>query len=318
MMAEAQWVGIDVSKARLDVAVVPSERAWQVSNDALGHAELVKQLQELHPERVILEASGGFEVCVVAALVAAALPAVVVNPRQVRDFAKASGQLAKTDRLDARVLAQFGQVFKPELRPLPDATTRLLSALLIRRRQIQDMLTAERNRLLTAAVQNAPEPLRDQLGAHIEWLSKQLQQLDRELHAQLRSSPVWRAKENLLRSIKGVGPVLSATLLAQVPELGHVDRRDIAKLIGVAPLNQDSGKYTGKRMIWGGRAAVRAVLYMAALAATRSNPAIRSVYQRLVAAGKPKKVALVACMRKLLIVCNAVLRTNTPWRPETA
>jgi len=238
----------------------------------------------------------------------------VVNPRQVRDFAKASGQLAKTDRLDARVLAQFGQVFKPELRPLPDATTQLLSALLTRRRQVQDMLTAERNRLMTAAVQNAPEPLRDQLGAHIDWLSKQLQQLDRELHEQLRSSPVWREKENLLRSIKGVGPVLSATLLAQVPELGYLDRREIAKLIGVAPLNNDSGKMKGKRSIWGGRAAVRAVLYMAALAAIRSNPAIRSVYQRLLAAGKLKKVALVACMRKLLILCNAVLRTQTPWR----
>lgn len=317
-MAEANWVGIDVSKARLDVAVLPSEQAWQVSNDAQGHSELVKRLQELQPERVILEASGGFEVCAVAALVCAELPAVVVNPRQVRDFAKASGQLAKTDRLDARVLAQFGQVFKPALRPLPDATTRLLSALLTRRRQIQDMLTAERNRLLTAAVQNAPEPLCDQLGAHIEWLSKQLEQLDRDLHEQLRSSAVWREKETLLRSIKGVGPVLSATLLAQVPELGHLDRREIAKLIGVAPLNNDSGKFKGKRTIWGGRAAVRAVLYMAALAATRSNPAIRSVYQRLVAAGKPKKVALVACMRKLLIVCNAVLRTQTPWRLETA
>jgi transposase len=314
-VAETNWVGIDVSKARLDVAVLPSEQAWQVSNDASGHRELVKRLHELKPERVVLEASGGFEVCAVAALVCAGLPAVVVNPRQVRDFAKASGQLAKTDRLDARLLAQFGQVFKPELRPLPDATTQFLSALLTRRRQVQDMLTAERNRLMTAAVQNAPQPLRDQLGAHIDWLYKQLQQLDRDLHEQLRSSPVWREKENLLRSIKGVGPVLSATLLAQVPELGYLDRREIAKLIGVAPLNDDSGKHKGKRSIWGGRAAVRAVLYMAALAATRSNPAIRSVYQRLLAAGKLKKVALVACMRKLLILCNAVLRTQTPWRP---
>jgi len=313
-VAETNWVGIDVSKARLDVAVLPSGQAWQVSNDAHGHSELIKRLHELQPERVILEASGGFEVCAVAALAGAGLPAVVVNPRQVRDFARASGQLAKTDRLDARVLAQFGQVFKPELRPLPDATTQLLSALLTRRRQVQDMLTTERNRLMTAAVQNAPEPLRDQLGAHIDWLSKQLQELDRELQEQLRSSPVWREKENLLRSIKGVGPVLSATLLAQAPELGHIDRREIAKLIGVAPLNQDSGTFTGKRMIWGGRAGVRAVLYMAALAATRSNPVIRSLYQRLVAAGKPKKVALVACMRKLLTVCNAVLRTMTPWR----
>ena len=318
MTDTAQWVGIDVSKAHLDVMVLPGEQTWQFRNDATGHTSLVERLREVAPERVVLEASGGYEAMLVAALACAELPVVVVNPRQVRDFAKATGQLAKTDQLDARMLAYFGQVLKPELRALPDATTQQLSALLTRRRQLVEMLTAERNRLLTAAVQNAPQPLRDQLGTHIDWLQHQVQVLDRELDDQLRSSPIWREKENLLRGIKGVGPILSATLLAEVPELGLLDRRQIAKLVGVAPLNQDSGKHIGKRTIWGGRAAVRAVLYMAALSAKRYNPRLRDLYQRLVAAGKPRKVALVACMRKLLIICNAVLRTHQPWRIETA
>ncbi|HLZ22943.1 MAG TPA: IS110 family transposase [Ktedonobacterales bacterium] len=318
MTDTAQWVGIDVSKAHLDVMVLPGEQTWQFRNDATGHTSLVERLREVAPERVVLEASGGYEAMLVAALACAELPVVVVNPRQVRDFAKATGQLAKTDQLDARMLAYFGQVLKPELRALPDAMTQQLSALLTRRRQLVEMLTAERNRLMTAAVQNAPQPLRDQLGTHIDWLQHQVQVLDRELDDQLRSSPIWREKENLLRGIKGVGPILSATLLAEVPELGLLDRRQIAKLVGVAPLNQDSGKHIGKRTIWGGRAAVRAVLYMAALSAKRYNPRLRDLYQRLVAAGKPRKVALVACMRKLLIICNAVLRTHQPWRTETA
>lgn len=318
MSDQELWVGIDVSQAQLDVAVVPTDQLWQVRNDAAGHTRLVERLRELAPERVVLEATGGYEAVLVAALACAELPVVVVNPRQVRDFARASGQLAKTDQLDARMLAVFGQALKPELRPLPDATTQHLSALLTRRRQLVEMLTAERNRLLTAAVQDAPQPLRDQLGTHIDWLRQQVQQLDRDLDDQLRSSPIWREKENLLRGIKGVGPILSATLLAEVPELGLLDRRQIAKLIGVAPLNHDSGKHRGPRRIWGGRAAVRAVLYMAALSATRSNPVIRELYQRLLRGGKPPKVALVACMRKLLIICNAILRTHQPWRVQPA
>ena len=316
MSDQELWVGIDVSQGQLDVAVVPSEQVWPVRNDAAGHASLVDRLRELAPERVVLEATGGYEAALVAALACAELPVVVVNPRQVRDFARASGQLAKTDQLDARMLAAFGQALKPELRPLPDATTQHLSALLTRRRQLVEMLTAERNRLLTAAVQDAPQPLRDQLGTHIDWLRQQVQQLDRDLDDQLRSSPIWREKENLLRGIKGVGPILSATLLAEVPELGLLDRRQIAKLIGVAPLNHDSGKHRGQRRIWGGRAAVRAVLYMAALSATRCNPSLRQLYQRLLSTGKPRKVALVACMRKLLTICNAILRTHQPWRVQ--
>jgi transposase len=229
MTETAQWVGIDVSKAQLDVVVLPSEQSWQVRNDAAGHTGLVARLRELQPERVVLEASGGFEISVAAALACAELPVVVVNPRQVRDFAKATGQLAKTDRLDARMLAYFGQVLKPELRAVPDATTRLLSALLTRRRQLQDMLVAERNRLLSAAVQDAPVALRERLASHIDWLQQELQQLDRELDERLRSSPIWREKENLLRGIKGVGPILSATLLANVPEVGQLNRRQVAK-----------------------------------------------------------------------------------------
>ncbi len=314
MASKPSWVGIDVSKAKLDVAVQPSGSTWQVGNDPGGISALTEQLGALSPERIVLEATGGFEVVVAAALASVALPVVVVNPRQVRDFARATGQLAKTDRLDAQVLAKFAQAIQPELRPLADATTRALSALVSRRRQVQEMLTAEQNRLLAAAVQNAPEPLREQLGEHIDWLRRQLQQLDKDLDQQVRSSPLWRAQENLLRTIPGVGPILSATLLSQVPELGHLDRKAIAKLVGVAPLNRDSGTFKGKRRVWGGRAAVRAVLYMAALVATQHNAAIKAVYQRLLAAGKPKKLALVACMRKLLLICNAVLRSNSPWR----
>jgi transposase len=266
----------------------------------------------------VLEATGGYEIVVAAALASVHLPVVIVNPRQVRDFARASGQLAKTDEIDAQVLARFAEAIKPEPRALPDATTRALSALVARRRQLLEMLVAEQNRLVTAAVQNAPEPLRDQLGEHIDWLRKQLQQVDRELGEQIQSSPIWREREQLLRSIPGIGPVASATLLSQLPELAELDRKAIAKLVGVAPLNHDSGQHRGRRRVWGGRAAVRAVLYMAALVATRRNPQIRDFYQRLLARGKPKKQALVACMHKLLLLCRAVIRSQTPWHPATA
>ena len=310
----AKWVGIDVSKATLDVFVQPTAEQWPVPNRAAAIEALVERLRGLEVERIVLEASGGYETQVVAALASAGLPVLVVNPRQVRDFARAIGQLAKTDRIDAQVLARFAEAIRPELRPLPDATTRGLRALVGRHRQLQEMLTAEQNRLVSAAVQDAPEALRDQLAEHISWLRRQLADVDNELHQQLQASPVWRERERLLRSIPGIGPVTSATLLSKLPELGHLDRKAIAKLVGVAPLNRDSGTLHAPRRIWGGRAGVRAVLYMAALVATRCNPQIRSFYARLRAAGKPAKIALVACMHKLLVVCNSVLRSGTPWR----
>jgi len=311
------WVGIDVSKATLDVCVQPTGAQWQAPNTSAGRDALVEQLASVAAERIVLEASGGYEALVVAALASRELPVVVVNPRQVRDFARATGQLAKTDRIDAQVLARFGEAIRPELRAVPDATTRTVRALVSRHRQLQEMLTMEQNRLVSAAVQDAPEPLRDQLGEHIDWLRRQLRDVDDELRHELQASPVWRERENLLRTIPGIGPVTSATLLSQVPELGQLDRKAIAKLVGVAPLNHDSGTLRGTRHVWGGRGAVRAVLYMAALVATRCNATIRDFYTRLRAAGKPPKVALVACMRKLLVLCNAMLRANTPWRSIT-
>jgi transposase len=284
-------VGIDVSKARLDVAIEPTHQRWQVTNDEPGIQVLVQRLQDLQPERIVLEATGGYEVPALAALGCASLPAVAVNPRQVRAFARAMGQLAKTDRLDAQVLAQFAATVKPALRPLPDAATRELAGLLARRRQLIDMRTAESNRL-TLAVEAVHAEIRE----HLRWLDKRIEQLDHDLRDRLRASPLWREQDNLLRSIPGVGPVLSFTLLAEVPELGSVSHRQLAALVGVAPFNCDSGKWQGTRRIWGGRAPVRAVLYMAACAAVRHNPVIRALYQRLLAAGKRKKVALIACM----------------------
>jgi transposase len=302
-------VGIDVSKATLDVAVEPTPERWQVSHDERGIQHLVERLAQLRPERIVLEATGGYELAVLAALGCAGLPAVAVNPRQVRDFAKATGQLAKTDALDARVLAQFAAVVKPALRPLPDAATRELAGLLARRRQLVEMRTAESTRLSMAVDQVRPE-----IREHLRWLDKRIRQLDHDLHDRLRASPLWREQENLLRSIPGVGPILTTTLLADVPEAGKVSHRQLAALVGVAPFNCDSGKWSGTRRIWGGRAAVRAALYMATCAAVRHNPIVRALYQRMLAAGKRKKVALVACMRKLLTICNAVLRSGTPWR----
>jgi transposase len=290
---------------------------WQAANRSAQWDELAEQLTALAPERIVLEASGGYEAAVTAVLVDRQLPVVVANPRQVRDFARAIGQLAKTDRIDAQVLARFGEAIRPDVRALPDATTRAVRALVSRRRQLQEMLTAEQNRLISAAVQDAPEPLREQLAQHIDWLRRQLADLDDDLHRQLQASPVWREREDLLRTIPGIGPVTSAALLSHVPELGQLDRKAIAKLVGVAPLTDDSGTLHGRRHIWGGRSAVRAVLYMATLVATRCNASIRAFYTRLRSAGKPAKLALVACMRKLLVVCNQVLRTASPWRTVT-
>lgn len=297
------FVGIDVSKDRLDVAERPGESRW-FANDEDGLRELSQRLRQLQPELVVLEATGGLEIPVVAVLLGARLPAAVINPRQVRDFAKATGQLAKTDAIDAGILAHFAEAVRPEVRPFPDEATRELDALVTRRRQLVEMLTAEQNRLLRTAARR----VRRDIQKHVHWLERQRAELERDLDDFVKSSPVWREKEDLLRGVKGVGPVLSSTLLGELPELGRLNGKKISKLVGVAPLNRDSGHFTGQRKIWGGRASVRASLYMATLVATRHNPTIRALYLRLLAAGKPKKLALTACMRKFLIILNAVVR----------
>jgi transposase len=310
-------VGIDVAKATLDVQVRPSEERWTVANDDAGIRTLVAQLRGVAPTQVVLEATGGYELAVVSALAAAALPVVVVNPRQVRDFAKATGRLAKTDRLDAAVLARFAEQVRPEARPLATADQQELDALLTRRRQLIEMLTAEKNRLGQVFVRGGQQ-VRKSLKTHITFLERELRMTDTDLGELVRKSPVWRERDDLLQSAPGVGPVLSRTILAALPELGRLDRKAIAALVGVAPMNRDSGLMRGKRMIFGGRAPVRAALYMGTLTATRCNPQIRAFYQRLVAAGKPKKVALTACMRKLLIILNAMVRQGTRWTPALA
>ena len=301
-------VGIDVAKARLDIALRPAGEHWQVTNDEAGVADLIARLRPLAPEVVVLEASGGWELPAAAALAEAGLPVAVVNPRQVRDFARGIGQLAKTDALDAAVLARFAEVVRPQPRPLPDADAQALTALLARRRQVLAMLVAERQRLGTAR-----PPVRARVEAHVAWLAQELADLDGELGRALRASPIWRETEELLRSVPGVGPVVALTLVAEVPELGRLGRKQLGALVGVAPLACDSGTLRGKRIVWGGRGRVRAALYMAALVAIRHNPVIRAFYERLVAAGKPKMVALVACMHKLLTILNAIARSRTPW-----
>ena len=308
MEGEARFVGIDVSKAQLDVAVRPTGKRWTLPYDQTGIEGLIPQIVDLEPALVLLEATGGLEPPLVAALAAAALPVVVVNPRQVRDFAKATGTLAKTDTLDAGVLAHFADAVRPEVRPLKDAETQVLNSLTARRRQVMTMLVSEKNRLGTAIGAVSPR-----IEAHIAWLEQELSDLDKGLRQTLRRSPVWREKDDLLRTVPGVGEQISLTLLANLPELGTLNRRQIAALVGVAPYNRDSGALRGKRAVWGGRSRLRAVLYMGALVASRHNPAIRDFYQRLLAGGKPKKVALVASMRKLLVILNGMLKHGSPW-----
>ncbi|CAN5889759.1 IS110 family transposase [soil metagenome] len=305
------FIGIDVAKAHLEFACRPSGETGAVPNEEDGIRELITRCQALAPTLIVLEATGGYEAAVVAALAAAGLPVVVANPRQVRDFAKATGQLAKTDALDAQVLALFAERVRPGPRPLPSEAVQALDALLTRRRQLLGMLTAERNRLLVA-----PPAVRRDLQQHIRFLERRVRDADAELHTAVKASPAWRVKDDLLQSVPGVGRVVSLTLLAELPELGRLSSKEIAALVGVAPLARDSGTLRGKRLVYGGRAPVRAVLYMAALVASRRNPIIRAFYQRLRAAGKPAKVALTACMRKLLIILNAMMRSGTPWRPE--
>jgi len=307
------YVGIDVSKGALDVAVQPGGERRREANDAAGVARVVQRLRQLQPALVVCESTGGWEWPLAAALGAARLPVAVVNPRQVRDFAKATGRLAKTDDLDAQVLARFAEAVKPEPRPLAEDTVRALDQLVTRRQQLIEMRTAETNRR-----QLATGRLRHHLEEHIAWLSRQVDDLDRELEQLVRASPLWRAQDDLLRSVNGVGPVLSATLLAQLPELGRLSHKAVAALVGLAPFNQDSGTRRGKRAIRGGRSGVRHVLYMATLSAVRSNPVLRAFYQRLLQAGKLKKVALVAAMHKLLIILNAMARDQRPWEPHAA
>jgi transposase len=306
-------VGIGVALADLVVAVRPAQATWTSANDDAGITALVHRLRALQPSLIVLEATGGYERAVVGALATAGLPVVVANPRHVRDFARATGQLAKTDRVDAAILALFAERVHPEPRLLPDAATQALDVLMARRRQLLEMLTAERNRLAHAV----PTVARD-LRQHIRWLERRLTDLDHALDAQIHPSPVWRAKDDLLQSTPGVGPVLSRTLLATLPELGRLTHKQIAALAGVAPLACDSGRRRGHRSVAGGRAPVRAALFMRALVAARYNPRIRTFYQRLVTAGKPKKVALTACMHKLLTILNAMARSNTAWRQPVA
>ena len=304
------YVGIDVSAKHLDVAIRPTGQVRQYTNDPQGIASIMGQIVPLEPCGVVVEATGGFEMLLAGELELVGLPVSLVNPRQVRSFARATGRLAKTDAIDAQVLAQFAEAIKPPVRPLPDADTRELRALVDRRRQLLEMVTSERNRLRLAS-----ERVRPLIQEHIHWLKHQVDDLDNDIGELIRSSPIWRAQEDLLRSVPGVGPVLSSTLLTHLPELGTLNRGQVAALVGVAPLNRDSGAFRGKRSVWGGRSAVRSALYMAALVATRHNPVIKVFYQRLCAAGKAKKVALTACMRKLLIILNTMLNHRTRWDP---
>jgi transposase len=314
MNHEPCFVGIDVSKHTLDLHALPGQVTLQFPNDLDGVASLVSRVSVLVPTLVVLEATGGLEHPAAAALAAAGVPVAVVNPRQARDFAKATGKLAKTDAIDAQVLAQFAERIRPQPRPLPDAETLALRELLDRRRTLIQTKTGESNRLGTAVTPR----VRRSITAHIRWLEKQLQELDADLSAAIEASPVWRANDDLLQSIPGIGPVVSRALLADVPELGTLSREEVAALVGVAPMNRDSGKYSGKRSVTGGRSRVRSMLYMAALSAKRFNPSLKKFAARLVEKGKAAKVVLVAVARKLLVIANAILREKTPWKAPAA
>jgi transposase len=308
-MAPALYLGLDVAKATLELASEPAGIRAHFSTEPAGLAALVAQCQAQPVALIVLEATGGYEAPVVAALATAGLPVVVVNPRQVRDFAKAVGRLAKTDTIDATVLALFGARLQPLPRPLPDAATQELQAVLLRRRQLLEMLHAERQRHATSHGR-----VRANLRSHIRWLERSLADTEDDLRGLIEASPLWRVQDALLQSVPGVGPTLAATLLGLLPELGHLERRPLAALVGVAPHACDSGTHRGQRHCWGGRPAIRTVLYMAALAAARWNPVLRAFYQRLRAAGKPAKLALIAVARKLLVLLNAMLRDGQPWR----
>ena len=313
MNGTESFVGIDVSKAELDIYVRPSGTNWTVPNDAEGQAQLVHRLSRIAPTLIVLEATGGLERKVTYALAEAELPVFVANPRRTRDFARATGLLAKTDDLDAQALAHFADAVRPQLRDLPDQEAQDLSALLTRRRQLVSILTAERNRL-----HSAPVCIKDSIKEHITWLEEGIDTLEADIDTHIQANSQWRAQVKQLAAVKGVGAITAYTLTADLPELGRLNRKQIAALVGVAPLNNDSGSRRGKRRVWGGRAAVRTALYMAALSAARFNPTIKAFYERLTNAGKPKKVALTACMRKLLTILNAMIKNGTDWDPTHA
>ena len=303
------FVGIDVSKDRLDVHVRPSGDTFAVMHDSEGMAALIDKLRSLSPQLIVLEATGGLQNRVAAMLVAASLPTAVVNPRQVRDFAKATGRLAKTDALDAQAIAHFAEAIRPEPRPVSDEEAQVLQALVARRRQLVEMRVAEKNRR-----QQVQKPLlRKRLDDHITWLAEAIAEIDNDLDQHIKQSPAWRAKEDLLTSVPGIGNTIARTLIADLPELGTLTRKRIAALVGIAPFNRDSGKMRGKRSVTGGRATVRSSLFMATMVAIRYNKVIRTAYQHFLDAGKPKMVALVACMRKLLVILNAILRDHKQW-----
>ena len=306
------WIGIDVSAATLDVAVVPTGATWQVANSAAGHTTLLDRVRQVHPARIVLEASGGYERPVLAALADAALPVVRVNPRQVRDFARATGQLAKTDRLDAGLLARYGQVVQPPVRSVPEAAREELRALVGRRLVLVETRAEERQRR-----GQATGVVRRSIEAHITWLGEQITAVEHAIAQTLAAHPDWAATAALVQTVPGIGPVTAATLLAELPELGQLGRGQIAALVGVAPHNQDSGQHRGRRRIWGGRATIRRVLYMATVTAVRHNPVLQAFHARLRAAGKPTKVVLVACLHKLLTILNAMVRDGRAWVPPT-
>jgi len=309
MKEPERFVGIDISKQELVVAVRPTAELQSFTNTEEGLAALIRFLQPLSAHAIVLEATGGFARAAVNVMALAALPVVVVNPRQIRDFARSVGLLAKTDAIDAQIIARFAEAVRPEIRPLKDLETQKLEALNNRRRQIVEMLTAEKNRLGAS-----PAWCHKDIRSHITWLEKRLKRANDDIDDLIKQSPVWRQKEKILTSVLGVGPVVTTTLLCGLPELGSLSARKLSALVGVAPFNRDSGQYRGRRSCWGGRAHVRAALYMAALTASRCNPVIRAFYQRLRLAGKPAKVALVACMRKILVILNAMIMNNTCWQ----
>ncbi len=302
------FVGIDVSKESLEIGVRPENTRKSFSNDDQGRVDMARLLAEMKPTLILLEASGGYEIPVVEVLALRSLRVAVVNPRQIRDFAKAIGRLAKTDAIDADIIARFAEVIQPEVRPLKDRDAQQLQAFIARRRQLVQMLIEEKNRLAIASLWTKPD-----IEAHIAWLTDCIAKAGKDISSLIKKSPLWKEKEDLLRTFKGIGPVNACTLLARLPELGHLNRRQISALAGLAPINRDSGKYRGRRTIFGGRADVRAALYMATLCAIRHNPVIKAFYERLIHVGKLPKVALTACMHKILIILNAMVRTNTPW-----
>jgi transposase len=309
-MASSSFVGIDVSKDLLDIKIRPDGPAWQIQHNQVGIEDLIQRLRPFSISLIVLEATGGLQVRLAAQLAAAGLPVVVANPRQIRDFARSVGRLAKTDKLDADSIAQFAEAVKPSVRPLPDEQSQAFAELLARRRQLVDLRRAEGNRLERA---QSPK-VRKSIKAILVALDKQLTDIDDDLDRGVRESPIWREKDDLLQGVPGIGSVTSRTLVGDLPELGSLNHKQIASLVGLAPFNRDSGTMRGKRAIWGGRSHVRSALYMATVAAVRCNPVIRSFYQRLIAKGKPSKLALTACMRKLLTILNAILRSKTPWK----